>query len=63
VDDGVKLYLNIHESLFSKSVLPKDDPEALGTITTWWRQATTPAERSSWAVLDMHQYVPCCAYL
>ena len=56
VDDGIKLYLNIHESLFRPEVLPPGDADALLTIAAWWRQATTPAERRSWAVLDMHHY-------
>ncbi|KAL7548621.1 hypothetical protein ACHAWF_011894 [Thalassiosira exigua] len=63
-DLGKELHVNVHESVFPSDVLPKIEPEADYGLATasmkvfgaWWRATTTPAERSSWAVLDVHHY-------
>ena len=61
-DDGIELYVNVHESVFTPSLAPKglDDDEKLeyatGIFGAWWAKATTPEERASSIVLDMHRY-------
>jgi hypothetical protein len=61
---GQELHVNIHESILSASVLPAHDgddhtgghPGATRIIAAWWRSTTSPQERNTWAVLDMHHY-------
>lgn len=54
---GKELHVNIHESIFSPSVLPKSDKNgATKLIGSWWASSTAKDERLSWAVLDMHHY-------
>ena len=61
---GIKLTVNVHESFLNPKVLPpheSDDvggrhPGAMKVIAAWWRGVTSPIERSSWAVLDVHHY-------
>ena len=61
---GKELHVNVHESVFSPSVLPYGDgvdyggrhPGATRIIASWWRSATSNHERQSWAILDMHHY-------
>jgi hypothetical protein len=61
---GKELHVNIHESIFSPSVLPKGDgqdpggrhPGATRIVAAWWSRSTTQQERADWAVLDMHHY-------
>ena len=65
---GLELHVNVHESLFPDSILPKykdrskDDldfglyPGALAIFGAWWRATTSSQERSSWAILDIHHY-------
>lgn len=61
-DDGIDLYVNVHESVFTPSLAPKglDEDEKLEFATAifgaWWAKATTPEERASSIVLDMHRY-------
>lgn len=60
--DGIDLYVNVHESIFTPSLAPKglDEDEKLEFATAifgaWWAKATTPEERASSIVLDMHRY-------
>lgn len=61
---GVELAVNVHESVLNPKQVPGNDsndpggrhPEALKVLAAWWRSATTPIERSEWAVLDIHHY-------
>ncbi|KAL7482681.1 hypothetical protein ACHAW6_008338, partial [Cyclotella cf. meneghiniana] len=65
---GVELHVNVHESLFPASVLPKYKdkdkqnfdyglyPGAMAVFGAWWRATTSSEERASWAVLDIHHY-------
>jgi aryl-phospho-beta-D-glucosidase BglC (GH1 family) len=48
---GVKLYMNVIETMFPQGT------DALKDIGTWWKNNTTQAERTSWAVLDIHHYL------
>lgn len=60
--DDIDLYVNVHESIFTPSLAPKglDDDKKLEFATAvfgaWWAKATTPEERTSSIVLDMHRY-------
>lgn len=61
---GIRLAVNVHESVLNPSVLPGDDgndpggrhPGSMKILAAWWRGATLPKERSDWAVLDIHHY-------
>ena len=61
---GIQLMVNVHESFLQPTILPPNDgdddggrhPGALRVIAAWWRAVTSPKERSSWAVLDLHHY-------
>mmetsp|Transcript_7727 Transcript_7727/g.10546 ORF Transcript_7727/g.10546 Transcript_7727/m.10546 type:complete len:641 (-) Transcript_7727:205-2127(-) len=57
---GKQMHMNIHESVFSFSDFKAlyDDPEKvkMHTIASWWRGITTPEERKTWAILDVHHY-------
>ena len=59
---GVQLFINVIESIFSSSVLPVGDAgdttllNSGELIALWWSAITSPSERSSWAVLDVHHY-------
>ena len=57
----IDLNINVHESILTKALTDDDEhdvggrhPVATKLITTWWKLVTTPTERSTWAVLDMH---------
>ena len=67
VAHGKHIHVNIHESVFSSKVTQKvmmdlnnndDDTEsaALRIMAGFWRGITTPTERATWAVLDVHHY-------
>lgn len=61
---GKELHVNLHESLFAQDVFTKEGDNAdfglstgaMRLIGSWWRASTTAAERSDWAVLDIHHY-------
>jgi hypothetical protein len=65
---GIQLHVNVHESLLPTPLLPKYKdklkeeldyalyPGALAIFGAWWRATTSPDERASWAVLDIHHY-------
>eukprot|EP00957_Ditylum_brightwellii_P004516 343146-Ditylum_brightwellii.AAC.1 len=57
---GKELHMNIIESIFSSSDFSEKytnpEKEKMHTIASWWRSATTPEERSTWAILDVHHY-------
>lgn len=61
---GKELHVNIHESLFAPDDLPDPTPDAdygdntnaMSVVGSWWRSATRPDERKTWAVLDVHHY-------
>ncbi|KAL3786580.1 hypothetical protein ACHAWO_000734 [Cyclotella atomus] len=65
---GIQLHVNVHESLLPTPLLPKYKdklkeeldyalyPGALAIFGAWWRATTSPDERTSWAVLDIHHY-------
>lgn len=61
---GKELHVNVHESVFPADVLPqsKTRPDyglntgSMQIFGAWWRASTTAAERSKWAVLDIHHY-------
>jgi hypothetical protein len=62
---GIQLAVNLHESVLSTKVAggnDRDDPAGvlgpgpIHVLSAWWRGATTPTERSDWAVLDIHHY-------
>lgn len=58
---GKEIHVNIHESVFRSSDLPEDPNGETGVaaahvVAAWWSTATSSAERSSWAILDMHHY-------
>jgi len=61
-DSGITLFINVHESIFTPSLVPADmdDDEKLAAATAifgaWWAKTTTPEERATWAVIDMHRY-------
>ena len=66
---GIQLHVNVHESLFPDTILPKYKnktkeeldfgryPGALALFGAWWSSTTTSDERASWAVLDIHHYL------
>lgn len=61
---GKELHINIHESIFHPTILPKNstnnnvtfDNAAIQLIASWWRTTTSYKERSSWCILDVHHY-------
>jgi hypothetical protein len=61
---GIQLAVNVHESVLNPNVLPPNDgedpggrePGAMHVLAAWWRGATSLAERTRWAVLDVHHY-------
>jgi hypothetical protein len=60
---GIELQVNIHESILGPTLAPGDgdqpgglNPQSVAIVAAWWRETTTPEERSQWAVLDMHHY-------
>lgn len=61
---GIELVINIHESVLVPSLVPDDihtetfggHPQATAIVAAWWRGATTPEERKTWAIMDMHHY-------
>lgn len=61
---GKELHVNVHESLFPNEILPDRnekydyalDPGSLKVFGSWWRSTTSQAERTSWAILDIHHY-------
>lgn len=53
---GKELHLNIIEFMLAEEDLPKFKYANYHVIGSWWRATTSPKERSSWAVLDMHHY-------
>jgi hypothetical protein len=56
---GKELHVNVHESLFAPDVLPVETPDnapSMQVFGAWWRASTTPKERTTWAVLDIHHY-------
>jgi hypothetical protein len=60
---GKELHANIHESILSSDCFSSHDEtkaahEAIGIIASWWCSAntTSPEERQSWSILDMHHY-------
>lgn len=61
---GIELAVNVHESVLNPALIPGGDandpggthPGALKVLAAWWRGATSPSERSDWAVLDIHHY-------
>ncbi len=56
---GKELHVNVHESVFAPDVLPIETPEnapSLQVFGAWWRASTSPHERTTWAVLDIHHY-------
>ncbi|KAL3912630.1 MAG: hypothetical protein SGILL_006808 [Bacillariaceae sp.] len=60
---GKELHANIHESIFSADCLSSKDEakaaaESIGIIASWWcsSNTTTPEERESWSILDVHHY-------
>lgn len=62
-DLGKEIHVNIHESIFHPSVISivdgtNNDLALASTqlIASWWASITTPKERSSWSILDMHRY-------
>ena len=63
-DKGVNIVVNVHESIFARSLVEGDadlsaaatHPRATDILASWWQSITTEQERSSWAVLDMHHY-------
>jgi len=50
--DKVKLYMNVIETMYDSS-----NKTPFKTIGIWWLNTTTPEERKTWAVLDIHHYV------
>jgi hypothetical protein len=50
---GVKLYMNVIETMFPTSMTSDQIYAALGD---WWRGVTSDGERHAWAVLDIHHY-------
>ena len=61
---GKEIHVNVHESLFASDDLPDPAPDAdygdnanaMRVVGSWWRSATSPDERRTWAVLDVHHY-------
>lgn len=50
---GVKLYMNVIETMFPTSMTSDQVYEAIGS---WWRSVTSDDDRQSWAALDIHHY-------
>jgi hypothetical protein len=50
-DYGVKLYMNVIETMYDSS-----ETKPFTEIGNWWKTVTTDAERTKWAVLDIHHY-------
>lgn len=63
-DRGIELAVNLHESVLRPWDVPGDDDHDMGgrhtsamhVLAAFWRGVTTPRERSTWAVLDIHHY-------
>jgi hypothetical protein len=60
---GKQLHINIHESIFHPTILPKNESTnhtyenaAIQLIGSWWRTTTSYQERTSWCILDVHHY-------
>ena len=50
---GVKLYMNIIETMFPTSMT---SDQIYGEIGSSWQSVTTDDDREEWAVLDIHHY-------
>jgi hypothetical protein len=58
---GKEIHANIHESILSSDFLQGENEmqtgaDAMAIIASWWCSTTTPEERSSWSILDVHHY-------
>ena len=50
---GVKLYMNVIETMFPTTMTATEQYSVLGN---WWRSVTTANARQTWAILDIHHY-------